>query len=155
VLGKTGAVFDLTARCSGETDIDAEPGRDDDSCAISVEVAVEAEDVVAAFESSNGRNAGVKTPAKLSWASGVGGVIGPFSGNGNARKSVVALFTPGVGGRCEVILNDRAEGERGDGGEPTTKLDAGRVCPLMLVVSSPVVGLLRGAVSRELSSLSP
>jgi hypothetical protein len=66
VLGKTGAVFDLTARCRGETEIDADPGSDDDSCAISVGVATDDDVAVAGLESSKGRNAGVKTPAKAS-----------------------------------------------------------------------------------------
>jgi hypothetical protein len=64
------------------------------------------------------------------------------------------LFTPGVGGRCEVILKD-LDGERGDGGDPTTNVDAGSVCPLMVVVSKPVVGLLRGAFGLGLPSFSP
>lgn len=144
VLGRTGSVLDRFVRCSGDTDTDAEPGKECELCVTGF--GFDLVELLGDLESSSGRNAGVKTPANVSRGSGVGGVMGCFSGKD--RKSATCLLgSPGVGGRLDTVLKEVAV-EFGEGGDPTTRLAAGNVWPRILRRSRPVVGLLRGAVGR-------
>lgn len=99
-------------------------------------------------ESRRGRKEGVKTPEKLSWF-GVGGVGGAVLGGVRFR----------VGGSEVAFWGDREEGrwregELGDAGEPVLSVEGRSVSPCMLSLSTPVVGLLSGARSREEESVS-